>query len=104
MLTGHSARDNSMSSGSAVPPGLIGQTVILDTSSQLLYIGRLKSADGFFFELEEADVHDSQESSTAKEVYLIESKKYGVKKNRKSVHVRAGLVVSLSLLEDVIEY
>jgi len=93
-----------MSSGSAAPQSLVGQTVILDTSSQLLYIGTLRSADDHFIELVDADVHDASESATSKEVYLIESKKYGIKKNRGSVFVRASLVVSISRLEDVIEY
>ena len=90
--------------GNTVPQELIGQTVVVDTSSQMLYIGMLKSADDHFITIENADVHDSSESSTSREVYLIESKKYGVKVNRKWVHVRANVVVSISRLEDVIEY
>jgi small nuclear ribonucleoprotein (snRNP)-like protein len=90
--------------GSAVPQELIGQTVVVDTSSQMLYIGLLKSADDHFLTIENADVHDSSESATSKEVYLIESKKYGIKVNRKWAYVKANTVVSISRLEDVIEY
>ncbi len=93
-----------MSAPKAAPQQLVGQVVVLDTSSQLVYLGTLKSMDDHFLELEDADVHDSNESPTSKEIYVIESRKYGVKKNRRSVFVRAGLVVSISRLEDVIEY
>lgn len=88
----------------SAPKQLVGQVVVLDTSSQLVYLGKLKSVDDHFIELEEADVHDSSESPTSKEIYVIESKKYGLKRNRRTVFVRAGLVVSMSRLEDVIEY
>ncbi len=83
---------------------LLGKDVVLDTAGQFVYIGRLRTMDDQFFELDEADVHDSSESSTSKEIYVMDAKKYGVKKNRKAVFVRASQVVSLSLLEDVIEY
>jgi small nuclear ribonucleoprotein (snRNP)-like protein len=83
---------------------LVGQDVVLDTAGQYLYIGRLKNVDELFFELEDADVHDASESSSTKELYAIDAKKYGVKKNRKFVFVRATQVVSLSRLADIIEY
>jgi len=93
-----------MSEFAAVTAGLVGQDVVLDTSGQYLYIGRLARMDEFFIELEDADVHDSTESPNPKEIYVIDSKKYGIKKNRKSVFVRASMVVSISRLVDVIEY
>ena len=83
---------------------LIGKQVVLDTNSHFVYLGALKSLSEHFIELGDVDVHDGSESPTPKEIYIIDSKKYGVKKNRNSVFVRASLVVSLSLLEDVIEY
>lgn len=93
-----------MPGGNVAPETMIGEKVVLDTSGQFVYLGTLKSIDEHFIELEDADVHDGSESPTPKEMYIIDSKKYGIKKNRRSVFVRAGLVVSLSLLDDVIEY
>ena len=93
-----------MSAASGVPDELLGQEVVLDTASQFVYLGTLKRAGDSFLELEDADVHDSSESPTSKEVYVIDARKYGVHKNRKNVFVRSALVVSLSRLSDVIEY
>jgi small nuclear ribonucleoprotein (snRNP)-like protein len=83
---------------------LIGQEVVLDTTGQFVYIGRLKNVDELFFEIEDADVHDASESASTKELYVMDAKKYGIKKNRRFVFVRASQVVSLSRLEDIIEY
>lgn len=82
----------------------IGQDVVLDTRGQLLYIGKLKHAGDWFFELVDADVHDLQESRTSKELYVLDAAKFGIKKNRHSVHVRKVEVVSISKLSDVIIY
>ena len=78
--------------------------VVLDTRGQLLYIGKLKTAGEWFLELVEADVHDLAESRTSKELYVLEAAKFGVKKNRHSVHVRKVEVVSISRLSDVVIY
>ena len=83
---------------------LTGEEVVLDTNSPYLYIGRLAEVDEWFIRLEDADVHDATETRTTKEVYLIEARKYGVKKNRLSVLVRADKVISASRLSEVIEY
>ena len=84
--------------------GLVGSDVVLDTASPYLYIGRLAAVDDWFMRLEDVDVHDSNETRTTKEVYILEARKFGVKKNRHSVLVRTDKVISVSLLEDVIEY
>lgn len=93
-----------MSDRSAEVAKLVGQDVVLDTRGQFVYIGRLKCMDDQIFELEDADVHDGAEVATSKEVYIMDARKYGIKKNRRRVFVRADQVVSLSRLEDVIEY
>ena len=83
---------------------LVGKEVILDTASPYIYIGRLVEVDDWFLRLEDVDVHDSQETHTTKEVYIIEASKFGIKKNRQSVLVRADKVVSISPLDAVIQY
>jgi small nuclear ribonucleoprotein (snRNP)-like protein len=81
-----------------------GKQVVVDTSTPLFYIGTLEGLDDYFLTLVDCDVHDVNESATTKELYCIEAKKFGVKKNRVRVKVRKSLIVSMSLLEDVIEY
>ncbi len=83
---------------------LEGEDVVLDTDSPYLYIGMLAEVDEWSIRLEDADVHDANETRTTKEVYLLEARKYGVKKNRHNVIVRADKVISISRLSDVIEY
>ena len=82
----------------------VGQDVVLDTRGALLYIGKLKQAGDWFLELVDADVHDLEESRTSKELYVLDAAKFGIKKNRHSVHVRKVEVVSISKLTDVIIY
>jgi len=59
---------------------------------------------GGFITLGGADVHDRRESSSMNEKYVLESKKYGVRSNRREVHIRFQRMVSYSLLENVIDY
>ncbi len=84
--------------------GFVGSDVVVDTSTPIVYIGRLEEVDDFFLTLTDCDVHDTNEGASTKELYCIEAKKHGVKQNRARVKVRQALVVSISLLRDVIEY
>ncbi|MBI4613220.1 MAG: hypothetical protein HY720_06375 [Planctomycetes bacterium] len=82
----------------------VGQNVVVDTATPLVYIGRLTEARGDVLLLADVDVHDRSESQTSKEVYVMEAKKLGIKANRRSVIVRSDVVVSISLLDEVIVY
>jgi hypothetical protein len=80
------------------------QYVVVDTDSDYLYIGKLRGVSGPFITLSDADVHNRRESSSSNEKYIVESKKYGIRRNRREVHIRLQRLVSFSLLEDVIDY
>jgi hypothetical protein len=80
------------------------QYVVVDTDSDYLYIGKLVGVSGLFITLGDADVHSRRESSSMNEEYVLESKKYGIRSNRREVQVRFQRVVSFSLLEHVIDY
>lgn len=82
----------------------IGKIVVLDTGTTLMYIGNMASIDTHFITMNDVDVHDRTDAGTTKEQYLIDAVKYGVKKNRKSVIVKMSEVISVSLLEDIIQY
>jgi small nuclear ribonucleoprotein (snRNP)-like protein len=84
--------------------GFMEKEVVLDTRGALLYLGRLVKVLDHYYELADADVHDVVEGRTSKELYIMEARKHGLKKNRKSVFVRKAEIVSISRLEDVIEY
>lgn len=82
----------------------VGKLVVVDTSTPLFYIGELENIDEHFMTIANCDVHDINEGASTKEVYCIEARKHGVKMNRLRVKVRKAIVVSISLLDDVIEY
>ena len=82
----------------------VGEEVIIDTNCSMVYIGQLKKVTDFFLEIEEVDVHDMGASSSNKEIYAMESKKFGIKKNRTSVWIFMREVISISKLEDVIVF
>lgn len=83
---------------------LIKQKVVLDTHSSWVYIGILEDVAGNCAVLSEVDVHDSKDTATTKELYVLESKTTGVKSNRNRVYVSLDYVVSFSLLDDVKQF
>lgn len=82
---------------------LIGREVVLDAASPYVIVGRLVSQDHRYLLLEDADVHDLRDTKTTREVYVVDSKRHGVRANRRRVWVRRDDVVSLSALDDVID-
>ncbi len=81
-----------------------GRVVVIDTDSDLLYVGTLAKVDEAMVELSDADVHDSRTTSTTRDLYIINVAKFGVKKNRDQVFVRLARIVSLSPVEGVTRY
>ena len=81
-----------------------GRYLVVDTDSDYIYIGKLLAVTGRSLTLGDADVHDRRESSSKNEKYILESKKHGVRSNRRTVHLRLQRMVSYSLLEDVTDY
>jgi hypothetical protein len=82
----------------------IGREVVVDTSSPLVFIGTLKKTGADYIEMEDVDVFDQSRCASTKDVYLISAKKTGVRKNRRSTVVRTAVIVSVSPLDDIIEY
>lgn len=82
----------------------VGHEVVVDTKTPIIYIGTLTAADENFLVLEEVDVHDINDTQSTKELYILEARKFGIKKNRSRVHVCFGQVVGISRLDDVIQY
>jgi small nuclear ribonucleoprotein (snRNP)-like protein len=80
------------------------KNVVVDTNSNFLYIGKLEDVNEHFVILRDADVHDCRQSPSMNEKYIMEAKKFGVRCNRKLVHIRLQEVISMSPLDDVIEY
>jgi hypothetical protein len=83
---------------------LAGEVIVVDTNSSFIYTGKLESVDDRFITMADADVHDMSDSTVTKEIYALETMKYGVRSNRKRVHVMIAHIVSVSRLEDVVKY
>jgi small nuclear ribonucleoprotein (snRNP)-like protein len=82
----------------------VGKVVVVDTSSPFVYLGTLDRSDDHFIVLRDVDAHDRNEGPSTKEQYIMDTKRFGVKANRKEVAVRKSVVVSVSLLDDVMTY
>ena len=82
----------------------IGQVVVVDTNSNFVYIGTLVRVLEHFVEMKDTDAHDRGEGLSTKEQYVMESKRFGVKPNRREVSIRKSSIVSLSRLEDILLY
>ncbi len=84
--------------------GHVGQDVVLDTRGDIVYVGRLARVLDSFYELADADVHDCIAGRTSKEVYVMDARKHGIKRNRARVLVRKAEIVSISKMSEVLEY
>ena len=83
---------------------LVGKEVVVDTRSPWMYIGKLAAVQSDSLLLSDVDVHDSGETPTPKERYVLDSCQTGIKANRRSVYVNLEYVVSVSALADVIKF
>jgi len=83
---------------------LVGKTVVVDTDSRFVYLGRLDRVEPEFVVMKDVDVHDRRESPSTKEQYIMDTKKFGVKPNRKEVSVRKTMVISISTLDDILSF
>jgi len=83
---------------------LVGEQVVLDVRGPYIYLGTLRSVGKDAVVLSEADVHACDDSLTTRELYVLESKKNGIRVNRHTVYVMLREVLSFSRLDDVVEY
>lgn len=82
----------------------VGEKVVIDTPTRYIYLGTLVDLTGDALVLEEVDVHDSEESESTKEVYVMNAAQQGIRVNRKRVVVPEKRVLSISTLDDTVVY
>jgi hypothetical protein len=82
---------------------LIGEKVVIDLRSQYVALGTLLRADELFLELKNADLHDLRDTDTTRELYVVDSRDTGIKRNRKRVLVVRAEMVSIARLDDVVD-
>ena len=81
---------------------MMSEQVVLDTGTAIVYIGRLKEITDHTFVLADADMHDCRDGHANKELYLAEAHHHGVAVNRREVAVMRSVVISVSLLADIV--
>lgn len=79
------------------------RNVVIDADSTYVFVGNLVAVHEKTIELANADVHDFRDSKTTRELYVLDSKVHGIRTNRKRVLIPMRQVVSVSLLDDVVE-
>jgi hypothetical protein len=79
------------------------QVVVLDLASPFVTVGTLVDEDHRYLILDEADMHDLRDSSTTRELYVLDIRRHGLGPNRRRVIISRTDVVGISLLDDVVQ-
>jgi len=80
---------------------LFGQIVVIDLKSSYVCLGTLVAADGIFIELRDADLHDFRDSTATREVYVYDSVRIGIRRNRSRVLIRQDDIVAVTRFDDI---
>jgi small nuclear ribonucleoprotein (snRNP)-like protein len=88
---------------SALLASLMGQIVVVDLKSPYVCLGTLVKCDDLFLELRDADLHDFRDSAATREVYVYDSVRLGIRRNRTRVLIRLDDVIGLARFEDIAE-
>jgi small nuclear ribonucleoprotein (snRNP)-like protein len=83
--------------------GLLGQVVVIDLRSSYVCLGTLAGCDELFLELRDADLHDFRDSTGTREIYVYDSARLGVRRNRERVLIRQDEVVAVTPLAAIAE-
>jgi small nuclear ribonucleoprotein (snRNP)-like protein len=80
---------------------LIGQVVVVDLASTYVCLGKLVGYDRDFLALQDADLHDFRDSTATREVYVYDSVRLGIRRNRARVLLRRAEIVAVTRFADV---
>jgi small nuclear ribonucleoprotein (snRNP)-like protein len=86
---------------SSLLAALIGQVVVVDMKSTFVCLGTLVSCDEQFLELHDVDLHDFRDSPATREVYVYDSVRLGIRRNRTRVLVRQDDVLAIGRFADI---
>jgi hypothetical protein len=80
---------------------MIGEKIVVDMRSEYVCLGTLLRVDEHFLELKNADLHDLRDTDTTREIYVVESRDTGIKRNRKRLLLVRHDIVAIARLDDV---
>ena len=89
-----------------LPPSLaalVGQQVVVDLRSPYVCLGTLVGGDVGFLELIDADLHDFRDNPATREIYVYDSARLGIRRNRARVLIRRDEIVAITRFQDVSE-
>jgi hypothetical protein len=82
---------------------LIGQVVVIDLISTYVCLGTFAGLDREFLDIRDADLHDFRDSTKTRELYVYDSVRLGIRRNRTRVLVRRSEVVAVTCFSEVAE-
>jgi len=82
---------------------MLGRVVVIDLRSPFVCLGKLTRVEDGYLQLEDADMHDLRDTQSTREQYVVDSRRTGVKRNRKHILLTWREVVAVSALEDVVD-
>ncbi len=82
---------------------LVGQVIVVDLISAYVCLGTLAGYDRDYLDLRDADFHDFRDSPKTRELYVYDSARLGIRRNRSRVLLRRAEVVALTLFSDISE-
>src|SRR5208282_3142573 len=80
---------------------LLGKVVVVDLISSYACLGTLVGCDALFLELRDADLHDFRDSPASREVYVHDSARLGIRRNRARVLIRRAEIVAITRFDDI---
>jgi hypothetical protein len=81
----------------------MGQLVVIDLRSPYVCLGKLVGVDAEFLDIRDADLHDFRDSPATREIYVFDSARLGIRRNRTRVLLRRDEVIAISRITDVSE-
>lgn len=80
---------------------MIGQVVVVDLRSTYVCLGTLAGGDDQYLEMLDADFHDFRDSTATREIYVYDSARYGIRRNRARILLRQEDVVAITRFADI---
>ena len=80
---------------------LLGKIIIVDLISSYVCLGTFVACDAQFLKLHDADLHDFRDSTATREVYIHDSVRLGIRRNRDRVLIRRAEIVAITMFDDV---
>jgi hypothetical protein len=80
---------------------MLGKVVVVDLISSYVCLGTLVGCDSQFLEIHDADLHDFRDSPATREVYVHDSVRLGIRRNRARVLIRRAEVVAVTRFDEI---